>query len=80
MKDRLHRAIHSASELRAMLVLLVLLGLRVWRSFQIKYQSFPNIIEVREYIRAQVLSSPWFDRRKPSIHWVGAKTNFGRRK
>lgn len=69
MKRRLHRAIQSASELRALLVLIVLLSLRAWRTLQFKYQSLPNILQVVETIRARVLSSPFFDRRR--IHWVG---------
>ncbi len=69
MKRRLHRALQSASELRALLVLIVLLSLRVWRIVQFKYRSLPNILQIVEHIRARVLSSPLFDRRR--IHWVG---------
>lgn len=71
MNKRLHRALISASELRALLVLIALLGLYGLRSVQFKYQSLPNIIQVVEMIRARVLSSAWFDRRRPTVHWVG---------
>lgn len=71
MKNRLHKAISSASDLRALLVLIALLGLRLWRSIQFKYQTLPTIIQVVEMIRAYVLSSKLFDRRRPTVHWVG---------
>lgn len=77
MKNRLHKAISSASELRALLVLFILLTLRLWRSLQFKYQSLPSILQIVEIIRARVLSSKMFDRRRPTAHWVGARYSLG---
>lgn len=70
MNRRLHRALLHSSETRALIVLILVLGLRAWRITQIKYQSLPDILQIVDMIRARVLSSPLFDRRYPA-HWVG---------
>ena len=71
MNKRFYKALRDASELRAIFVLIVVLALHFWRRVQSIYYSLPNILQIVNHIRARVLSSQLFDRRRPPAHWVG---------
>ena len=73
MNRRLHRAISEASELRAMLVLLVVLALRARHFLQLKYQSLPSLFEIIQHIQSRFNARLTYYLYKDHAHWLGTR-------
>jgi hypothetical protein len=69
MHQRLHRALRHASDLRASLVLIVLIILRTRRRFQRRWDSMPGIVEIIEARKRRF--NIWFTYYLyKDVHWI----------
>jgi len=68
MNKRLHRALHEASELRALTVLVVISLVRAWRSCQHAWHQLPSTFELIELIQHRVNARVTYSIYK--AHWI----------
>ncbi len=67
-RRRLYNTVRYSSDLRALVVLIIMLSLRAYRILQYKWYSLPSIIEVRNRIYNWFDS--WISRITYEAHWI----------
>lgn len=70
MQRRLHRALNESSDIRAFIILVILLVIRTWRRFERVYRNSPSILELLERYHRWVDVKIYYLLYYDQAHWI----------